>query len=134
MIESFSYETRGATPKGYECAVCGAIDCKLWREAHGTGLKCISCLAQYAGAKKLRLDWAGRISCPSERRHEARHNTGPGRRFARRVWEMRCDQMAYHVPAIPTPNGMHFWGYTSVPPSGIYWWQNLPNNQPLDKR
>ena len=30
------------------------------------------------------------------------------------------------VPAVPTEEGNTFWGYTSVPYQGVYWWDNLP--------
>lgn len=38
----------------------------------------------------------------------------------------RCDQVGSMVPAVPTEDGMTYWGYTSVPQSGVDWWHRLP--------
>jgi len=35
------------------------------------------------------------------------------------------DQCGWLVAAVPTLTGT-FWGYTSVPPEGVAWWQALP--------
>jgi hypothetical protein len=31
------------------------------------------------------------------------------------------------VAAVPTEEGDTFWGYTSVPPAGVIWWNRLPS-------
>lgn len=36
------------------------------------------------------------------------------------------DQIGYLVPAVPTPDGSSFWGYTSVPAYAVIWWKGLP--------
>lgn len=42
------------------------------------------------------------------------------------------DQIGWRVPAVPTDlhaalEDFSFWGYTSVPPDGVKWWNDLPN-------
>ena len=37
----------------------------------------------------------------------------------------KCHQIGWSVPAVPTKDGS-FWGYTSVPQSGVDWWSSLP--------
>lgn len=36
------------------------------------------------------------------------------------------DQIGWLLPAVPTPCGSTFWGYTSVPQDGCRWWNLLP--------
>jgi hypothetical protein len=38
------------------------------------------------------------------------------------------DQIGWMVPAVPTPDGDTFWGYTSVPLEGVLWWKALPTD------
>lgn len=40
------------------------------------------------------------------------------------------DQIGWHVPAVPTPDGSTFWGYSSVPEAAVQWWRALPDSQP----
>lgn len=36
------------------------------------------------------------------------------------------DQIGFCVPAVPTPDGSTYWGYTEVPTEGVAWWHRLP--------
>lgn len=39
---------------------------------------------------------------------------------------LKHDQIGELVPAVPTPDGLSFWGYTSVPQDAVDWWYSLP--------
>jgi len=41
--------------------------------------------------------------------------------------ERRDDSIGWSVPAVPTPDGETFWGYTSVPAAAAAWWRALPD-------
>lgn len=38
----------------------------------------------------------------------------------------RPDQIGWMVAAVPTEEGGAFWGFSSVPWRGVYWWRSLP--------
>lgn len=38
----------------------------------------------------------------------------------------KCDQIGWQIPAVPTEDGIGYWGYTSVPENGVNWWKALP--------
>lgn len=40
------------------------------------------------------------------------------------------DQIGWLIPAVPTPEGDTYWGYTSVPEEGVNWWKLLPLRKP----
>lgn len=44
----------------------------------------------------------------------------------RKVDPEHPDQIGRMVAAVPTEDGDAFWGYTSVPWRGVYWWRSLP--------
>jgi hypothetical protein len=44
------------------------------------------------------------------------------------------DQIGWSIPAVPTPDGETYWGYTSVPDAGCRWWDKLPLHQVIPAR
>ena len=97
-------------PIKYACKTCGATGCKLWREyqtfLNHQVLYCCDC-----AGKAQKRD----ISSISD----------DGKIYDR-VIGIGCDQIGWLVPAVPTVEGDTFWGYTSVPQSGVEWWKRLP--------
>lgn len=92
-------ERKGPLP--YVCGQCGAEGVKLWREylplLEHQQLTCAKCATQeHVDESGYRESDLGR--------------TG---------------QIGWCVPAVPAPGGT-FWGYTSVPDSGVAWWRALP--------
>jgi hypothetical protein len=110
-IAAFYYSV-GKAPMGYECAECGASGCKLWRQyqtfASHIRLLCVVCAGKDQSVDTSDVDSDGR--------------------FAWKDMGTRTDSIAWLVPAIPTEDGETFWGYTSVPQIGVYWWRGLPSN------
>jgi len=90
----------------YKCSKCGEKNVKLWRDTHVfldyIKLKCASCLTD---KKKYKVDENGK--CLTD-------------------YGSKTDQAAGMVPAVPTEDNTTFWGYTSVPESGVQWWKKLP--------
>jgi hypothetical protein len=104
------------TPLGYVCADCGARGCKLWREyqtfLEHQVLRCAPCAGKSQKTDVSSMDAAGRRAIPES---ESRPLAGT-----------RTDQIGWLVPAVPTPDGASYWGYTSVPEAGCAWWRALP--------
>jgi hypothetical protein len=98
----------GTTPKDYQCAKCGATNCKLWREyqTFSPQLLCATCAAQDQDENINTIDATGRYAS----------NYG------------KTDQIGWYVPAVPTEDGSSYWGYTSVPQPGCNWWKQLPTH------
>lgn len=89
----------------YHCSDCGASGVKLWRPHQGCRpLRCAACACQYAKVP-MEVDEAG--TRPFE-------DCG-----------FRTDNIGWQLPAIPAEPDT-FWGYTSVPESGVAWWKALP--------
>jgi len=109
-IAAFSYTQQ--TPSGYVCSACEARGVKLWRQyqtfAEHIELLCAEC-ALKDQKKTGPIDDDGK-----------RESNG-----------MRSDQIGWLVPAVPTEDGGTFWGYTSVPESGVRWWRRLPTYERL---
>lgn len=82
--------------KGYRCNCCGVSGVKLWRDYQATLEK-----------QTLRC----RACCEV---HEGKEKSSEG------------DSIGWSVPAVPTPSGSTFWGYTSVPIAAMDWWNSLP--------
>lgn len=99
-----------STPDGYRCSKCGASSCKLWRQyqtlADNVELLCGPCALKDQG-------------CPGPI-----DDNGQSRRDDPPRWG---DQIKWLVPAVPTEDGDTFWGYTSVPRTGVLWWKLLPS-------
>lgn len=38
----------------------------------------------------------------------------------------KSDQIGWFIPAVPSEDGVGYWGYTSVPQAGVDWWKKLP--------
>ena len=91
------------------CDLCGATDCKMWREyqtfADHTKVLCGPC-ALTDQDKAGPIDDDGKIES----------DLG------------KCDQIGWMVPAVPDLEGLGFWGYTSVPADAVLWWRQLPSN------
>jgi hypothetical protein len=106
---AFSYTPK--TPKGYACTDCGATGVKLWREYNTVldrqSLRCCDCAAKNQGRHPIEIDDDGK---------NKDIDTG-----------LRCDQIGWLVPAVPTEDGTTMWGYSSVPRGGVMWWKALPN-------
>jgi hypothetical protein len=86
---------------GYWCFGCRVEGVRLWRE-YSTVMPDLLC-----------------VDC-AEREQAAGHAPGWQSPHARG----EGDQIGWMVPAVPCPGG--YWGYTSVPPEGIAWWESLP--------
>lgn len=97
-------------PDGYKCQVCGASGVKLWRIYQSTApdLLCAKCAAQDQGQDISTMD-----------EHGALDNGYGG----------ATDQIGWFIPAVPTPEGNGYWGYTSVPERAGAWWERLPNEK-----
>lgn len=107
-MEAFAYAS-GTVPADYKCGTCGATGCKLWREYstfldHQT-LECCDCAGKSQSKDVSHIASDGSIS------HE----------FAGQVYSI-----GWRVLAVPTEDGDTYWGYTSIPESGLVWWRALP--------
>lgn len=104
-------------PADYVCAHCKGTDCKLWREyqTFSPKLLCAMCAEADQGKKILEMDARGGMILEGDR------------------FKMRCDQIGWYVPAVPTEDGLGYWGYSSVPQDGCEWWYALPNHPPSGK-
>ncbi len=93
------------TPADYKCAKCGGTGCKLWREYQmfSPQLLCAGCACDDQ-KKTNNVDAEG-------------WRTEDGRKL---------DQIGWYVPAVPTEDGIGYWGYSSVPEAGANWWRALP--------
>ena len=95
-------------PKKYKCTTCGVHGCKLWREYQTfldqQTLECCDCAGKSQNKNVSTIDQLG----------------------MRKTDSGLCDQIGFRVPAVPTEDGKTFWGYSSVPSSGIGWWKSLP--------
>ncbi len=95
-------------PKDYFCKHCKkkTVNVKLWRQyntfADHIVLLCRQCAEkdQAESIKESEKFWGDR-----------------GR--------PKSDQIGGLVPAVPDFNG-NYWGYTSVPADGVFWWKSLP--------
>jgi hypothetical protein len=103
------------------CTGCKASGLKLWRDyntcASACELKCAAC------------------ATPAQIAYEAKTYTEKNRDYlgaldADGMFMFRgSDQLGGLVPAVPTPEGDTFWGYTSVPNEDVLWWYALPTYQ-----
>lgn len=112
----FSYES-GQVPETYVCGKCGNSNVKLWRDyqtfLEHQKLRCAKCITK-EHAKK------------GEKR-QFRKNSDGNNRWSNPQGFPESDQIGWRVPAVPTEDNTTFWGYTSVPPEGCIWWDNLDN-------
>lgn len=101
----------GITPEDYKCRECGATGIKLWREYNtfNPRLLCASHAAKGQGKDIGILTPEGKWLDP--------------------IVDQWCDQIGWYVPAVPTEDGIGYWGYTSVPDAGVEWWKGLPNGE-----
>lgn len=93
----FSYD--GLPPPEYFCTVCQVSGVRLYRDYN-----------TFARETKLLC-----TSCTERAGSEPR-----------KVDPDHPDQCGWMVAAVPTENGETFWGFTSVPWRGVYWWRSLP--------
>jgi hypothetical protein len=101
MAAPFSY-TNPSVPEGYACSVCGATGCKLWRP-YQTFDPALLCLKHTCERAKIPIE-----EIASDGKHDG------------------SDGIGWYVPAVPTEENDTYWGYTSVPDMGVYWWNSLP--------
>ena len=96
-MTKFSYD--GAPPPEYVCGECKASGVRLYRD-YNTFADATRLLctacAEQAGSTPRKVD----PECP--------------------------DQCGWMVAAVPTEDGSSFWGFSSVPWRGVYWWRSLP--------
>jgi hypothetical protein len=92
----------------YVCANCGISGVKLWREYQTVApqLLCATCAAE-------------------DQHKDISTMTPNGRYLSQGERGMWTDQIGWYVPAVPTEDG-NYWGYTSVPDTGVDWWKCLP--------
>ena len=89
----------------YSCGRCKQRGIKLWRGVHGCKLEglyellCAACLAPSGGVDE------------------------DGKAFDYMLGR-RTDQVGDGLPAVPS--GDSYYGYTSVPPKGLAWWETPP--------
>jgi hypothetical protein len=99
----------------YICSKCLRGGCKLWRDyqtfLENLELFCVVCAAESQNKNIDDIDKDGRRSL------------GEGMMG-------RTDQIGWLVPAVPTPDGETFWGYSSVPEDGVKWWREQPTFPP----
>ena len=93
----FSYSEM-ESPEGYFCKDCGATGVRLYREYN-----------TFLDYQHLRC----RACAMSDQNKE--------------VPDLLSEHtIGWLVAAVPTEEGNTYWGYTSVPDSGVTWWDNLP--------
>lgn len=106
-MNKLDYNSRDV-PDNYFCYVCGVQGCKMWRQYNTfldhIELMCVDCARKDQNVK-YRVNQDGK--------HRSEH-TG------------MIDQIEFLVPAVPDEENETFWGYTSVPESGVQWWRRLP--------
>jgi len=104
------YRHGHAHPAHYICSKCGVHGVKLWRQyntcADSLDLLCGQCALEDQDEK-------GPIN--SEGNRQGEHGE-------------TC-QIGWLVPAVPTEDGSTYWGYTSIPASGVRWWRALPTTK-----
>lgn len=124
-----SYSAPGV-PKKYKCKDCGVTGCKLWRDyQREEPLRCCDCAVKDQHKEWLELN--GFVI-----REDGRHN---GHWLEKGVTkfadgtvptgtEEYCfnDAIGWMVPAVPSEDGVGYWGYTSVSDAGVDWWKKLP--------
>lgn len=104
-------QSEGDTP-AYACSKCGVHGVKLWRLYQSFATKCeLMC----GSCSLVDQGKSGEIDDSGKRESD--------------LGSDRTDQIGWRVPAVPTENGGMFWGYTSVPESGVKWWRALPTNR-----
>lgn len=97
VVGAFSYE-QSATPDRYVCSGCGKRGVRLYRE-YQTFLE-----HQVLRCRSCALENQNRTHCDSRSEHS----------------------IGWLVAAVPLENGSTYWGYCSVPDSGVKWWDRLP--------
>lgn len=111
--QPFTYAS-GDVPPTYRCSGCGAFGCKLWREYQTfldqQSLLCADCAGEAEGKDVSKID-------------------SDGRRPTALSDNLRTDQIGWRIPAVPTEENNTYWGYTSVPDAGVYWWRQLPTRR-----
>ena len=102
-------------PGSYKCSICGATNCKLWRNSEGQNrspiLLCVACVLISSDKKILCIDADGthsKDSCSSN----------------------RTDRIGFCVPAVPIPNSNRYWGWGLAPSNDYSWWKKLPTLPP----
>lgn len=100
----------GEPAPGYRCRECDATGCKLWRVGASSCIR-LWCLPCAEKASNARLIFGTQFST------DQLYNDGLNL-----------------VPAVPSPDGEEWWGYTSVPEDRVEWWQALPTAPAMPQR
>lgn len=97
-------------PKDYKCKLCGATNCRLWRDygSFSPRLLCLNCTEK---DQNKRYD-------PTHKRYDPTHPHDIG----------------WFCFAIPDEEGIGYWDYTSVPTAGIKWWERLSISPSTNKQ
>ncbi len=96
------------TPDWYSCAECGATNVRLYRE-YQTFLN-----HQILRCRKCALINQNYEQPDSSSEHSSSEHS-----------------IKWLVAAVPTEDGLSYWGYTSVPGEGVKWWNNLDSGTAL---
>lgn len=83
--------------KNYKCSDCGKENVQLWRQYQ----TCVSALGLLC------------FECALKDQKEKEE-------------DLVNDCIGWLVPAVPSPCGETYWGYSSIPSDGCRWWYNLP--------
>jgi len=102
------HPTDGTRP--YVCNTCQASGVKLWRDyntmACFNDLSCGDCAAKKDGCE------------PPDEDGKVLDRGG-----------VRSMTIGWLVPAVPTDDNTTFWGFSSVPEKGVFWWKSLPTRK-----
>lgn len=131
----FSYAETTVAPQ-YHCGQCGIHGVKLWREystfLNHQSLLCADCSCKEQAASHDKHGSGQTYSVDQGEGGEVWVTTLYDKERDPRLYQFYGgssrdgDQIGWRVPAVPTENGTTYWGYTSVPPDGVAWWNRLP--------
>lgn len=135
----FHYESATVPPQ-YHCAKCRVPGVKLWRTYVAVmlpiPLTCASCTcasctcASCACAEQSVHGRSRKVAHNAEGAVVVTTTYDPDLEpvlyAAFREGDRDMNQIGRYVPAIPTEDGVGYWGFTAVPEAGIRWWRNLP--------
>lgn len=122
-----------SVPGEYHCGKCGALGIKLWREyqtfLNHQSLLCAACacVEQSENGKSYSIiESASGVTVTTT--YDAKLQPQLHAMYGGR--DSGGDQIGWRIPAVPTEDGVTYWGYTSVPQKGVDWWNRLPLRRP----
>lgn len=108
MDDALQEDTPRSIPDFYLCAVCGAKQCKLWKNPSFKGLQCIVCLTNYFGISLRDIGEDGTRICTLN------HTEC-------RIWNLG----AYYPAILDSHEKYVATGHHTK--SQAQWWMSLPN-------